>query len=67
MRDRLEHSHLYVVEDAGADMSHSYVVYGLGGYHDPYLAVMDPMKGYTWRYLQQVESAKLMIAWRGAP
>jgi hypothetical protein len=67
VRDRLEHSHLYAIEDVGANMSHSYVVYGLGGYHDPYLSVMDPMKGYTWRYLQQLESSKLMLAWRGTP
>jgi len=66
IRNALEGYYIFAVEDKGGNWSHSYMIYGVAGYYDPYLAIMDPQKGLSWRYFTDISQSNLMLAgyWR---
>ena len=62
--------HLLLLEGAGGDMGHTYVVYGVGVPSDGYFSVFDSLRGsggYRNRTLSEVHrQARIYVGWSAA-
>ena len=55
--------HVLLMAQYGADMGHTYVVYGVGAPSSEYFSVFDPMHGYENKKFSEIRGSSAYVGW----